>query len=1290
MPDLRTERTAAAGGVVLILRFVTTSLLNYGFGVALVWLLPRGEFGAVSVLQNVLLLAAMVLGAGMPWVLARKIAQSDAEAVDTAGDHPWHATFRTAIVVNVSVAAVLVAALLLIQATPLHVLPGASFAVVAAVALTVMLLSVTSVLGGALHGSRRFDGLGAMQTAEIATKVVVALTLVALFGFGVGGVALGFLAGAVVATAFSWWGLRDRIPRWGPLAGRATARLALPTGAGTGSVAFLVTLDVLVLGALGRAYGIGTAAIAVYQVAAILARIPYYLANALGDAVFPYIARGRTRQEGHAWLVAALRWVVVALVPVQLVLLIVPAVPLRVLFPGGYTDAVDLLRIMTVGTFALFTADLLLKALYARGLAVRVAHRAPIAVVVQLAGLLVLVPRWGTTGAAVAYTVGCATAAVLLGTAYLGYQRPGRLRVRTAAAYALATGVLVAALLVARALPARADLVVIVAGCLVYAVLTVVLRLVRPAEVARARAALGRLAAPLRRRPVRPGGGRTTGRLLIFGCLLVTAVAVLWNIWASPDTQYDEVVYTRAAQRIVQGWQLTWTEQPMFVHPPLSFLVQASWLELIGRGAGPLADAITAARLLAGVATVAAILVLGALIHRLVPQAGSRRRGLLVFAVVLLAASDPILLRYGRMAIIEPFALLGALVTLYLAVVMWRRRAGWYLGVVGPATGLTLLTKEVSLFVVVTPAVFALLGRDWRGLGRAVAALATGVAVWLLFPLWAVRLGLAGEFVDVKFTTLERLLGFLQITGWNRPDTSFLSAVVGEAGQYASSYLLLAGGAGALLWLLLHRLSEPARWLLAWLLASYTFGAYTVLLGTLNEQFFVYILPAALAGTVLVADAVVAQRSAARRARPVTVAGTREDAYHAGRRSRRGARALAAAVTVPLIALLGFAVSSWTRFYLPANDAILRSTAFVRANLPGCTAINATGDTEKFAYLLPGYTVTAYGTGAGALANGVHLFFLSEKDAALRYGNSNPQLSSWIRTNGNRVASFRSSTYKGLELWRVPSDPYDPLADVQPIPDGSFVVTDGSHCGGYPVLNGGTGDFATGWTDLGGKAVAGIPLTAGWTSGGRSYQVFDGVVLVASGDRVTAALPIVEALAVAAPEAYRSAQLPPLRPALGGRPLSDPALVALLTDPAIRDAYLGANATDSTTRQNVGRARTAFGIPLGPPIRMPDGQIRQPFAGAVLEHTPGSGQVRMAPVGRLARDAGLLTPPAAAVTPARPPVLTVGTGPREPTSVVPFVRSLGAAVGVYLSVLAAVLLVRQRRRRPADAIEVAA
>ena len=72
-------------------------------------------------------------------------------------------------------------------------------------------------------------------------------------------------------------------------------------------------------------------------------------------------------------------------------------------------------------------------------------------------------------------------------------------------------------------------------------------------------------------------------------------------------------------------------------------------------------------------------------------------------------------------AIIEPFALLGCLVTLYLAIILHRRPARVYVPVVGLAAGLTLLTKEISIFVLLTPVIHAMLLRNWRTIAKASA-----------------------------------------------------------------------------------------------------------------------------------------------------------------------------------------------------------------------------------------------------------------------------------------------------------------------------------------------------------------------------------------------------------------------------------------------------------------------------------------------------------------------------------------------------------------------------------------
>jgi hypothetical protein len=180
----------------------------------------------------------------------------------------------------------------------------------------------------------------------------------------------------------------------------------------------------------------------------------------------------------------------------------------------------------------------------------------------------------------------------------------------------------------------------------------------------------------------------------------------------------------------------------------------------------------------------------------------------------------------------------------------------------------------------------------------------------------------------------------------------------------------------------------------------------------------------------------------------------------------------------------------------------------------------------------------------------------------------------------------------------------------------------------------------------------------------------------------------VNSLAVASPDAYKAAQLPPLTATPGTRPPTDRKMRSMLTDPAIAATYLGAGR--SATPALLGRARARFGYPLGPPVQMPDGNVRQPFTGVVLERPVDSADVRMAPVGKLAFDAGLLATTSGAGHPETPPSLNPSSGVRQPTTVKPFVVSLGVAAAVYVVLTATVMVMRRRRGKTTEALEVAA
>src|SRR5664280_742565 len=417
MSSLSSERSATAGGIILVLRFAAASVLNYLFGVALAWVLVPDAFGTVSALQNVLLLAAGAMAAGLPWALAVKVARGGGDG-DTE-----EREIRTALLGNFGIGMVLAIALVVAQLAGLQVIPTSSVVVTLTVACTLPAMGVATVLAGALQGSRRFGGLGATQSVEILIKCLVGLALVTLLGAGPEGVALGFLTGSLAAIAVAVRALRGILPRRGPLARLNTFRMALPIWVGAASATTLLTADLLGLGVVGAAHGVTASTLAAYQVCAILARAPYFVSEALIDAVFPLMARRESRVVSHGWFIAALRWVPLAIVPLQVCLLLAPGPILRLFFPQSYGESIRLLQLLDVGTLGLLLTNMLVKGMCALGQAPRVARRMPIAVAVELTGLALLVPSFGGQGAATAYCLGAWAGVLLLGPVYLQEQQ---------------------------------------------------------------------------------------------------------------------------------------------------------------------------------------------------------------------------------------------------------------------------------------------------------------------------------------------------------------------------------------------------------------------------------------------------------------------------------------------------------------------------------------------------------------------------------------------------------------------------------------------------------------------------------------------------------------------------------------------------------------------------------------------------------------------------------------------------------------------------------------------------
>lgn len=491
---------------------------------------------------------------------------------------------------------------------------------------------------------------------------------------------------------------------------------------------------------------------------------------------------------------------------------------------------------------------------------------------------------------------------------------------------------------------------------------------------------------------------------LIFAAgALIAAVGYFTHLDRAPDFDLDEVMYTLAGQNAAGQDSLSWNALPIAVHPPLHFLLLAAWLELTGRSSDGLVQAIFAVRQLTAALSVLNVLLIGALARWYTRGAAAHVRGWLVAGAILLAASNGFLLRFGRTGLIEPVALLAGLLVVYLSLRLHRASDPVHVSVVGLITGVALLVKEPLLFTVLTPLLTAVLRRSRADGWRAAAGLMVGFLLWLTFPLWTAINGAGGWFADEHRVSAGRLIGLLQVSGLNRAGVSASGTFAATAWQYAGAYVMFALGAAGLLravyrcGVLRGRPADPTvASLVAFGLLGYGFLGYCLVLGQANEQLTVYGSAAAILLGLLGWS--VPPGPARPAVRWIVVAGC------------------------ALGVILG--VASWTvTFAVGRDDGTVAVGRFVTAALPRCVAVNATGNAMRWAPVLPGNRVASHTSGPDAVGDGVTVFLLSPKDSRFRYGNSSPELDTWVRANGRLLYRAPSRRYESLQVWSVGGPP---------------------------------------------------------------------------------------------------------------------------------------------------------------------------------------------------------------------------------------------------------------------------
>ena len=457
--------------LILLVSFGAISVINYGFSLAMGWLLTPGDFGLLAFVQSIFLLGGLILQSGIAWTLSRSIVRSDLD--------DRNALIRGSLLANLAVSLAMTLALVVLFVTgPLH--PGfESWGMLAIAVVALNFVAVVTIVRGAAQGIENFAVMAGVQVIEVAAKAGSGILLV-LLGFGVLGAVFGLVIGGIVAAAAgSVYLMRHLQMRLlGPTV-FPSLKLTAPMFGALLGLALLLNADLLAVKLLLLN---DRAATGYYQSALVLANLPYFLASsALVPILFTHLSRFETLVDTRESVGETIATALIFIVPLEFVLFGAPVFILTSVFPSSYAPGAIALRFLAIGNAFLIIGAILAAAFQAVALA-RIPARAFLMVTfVEALVLGYTVPHFGITGAAATFATASVAQAMILMSVYIRSTGIETLQVglRWVLRYGVAVGI---AFSIGIALSTSVPLLLAVAIALAtYAIGVIVLKLVPPA-----------------------------------------------------------------------------------------------------------------------------------------------------------------------------------------------------------------------------------------------------------------------------------------------------------------------------------------------------------------------------------------------------------------------------------------------------------------------------------------------------------------------------------------------------------------------------------------------------------------------------------------------------------------------------------------------------------------------------------------------------------------------------------------------------------------------------------------
>jgi O-antigen/teichoic acid export membrane protein len=397
----------------MMLVFVIGAVLNYTYNIAMGWLLSPDQYGILGIAISFLTILSLFVSAAFPLTVAKFLSEEN-------DDHLKFRVFKSSLVGNFCIALIISFFFYALYASGVIRLDSTYKPFIILIVLALVFSSIGGVYTSALQGTFRFKKYGLVSTITIFAKLISAVLLVSL-GLGAIGAFFGLIAGTtaglILAVAFSadfkYW----KSDGW---ADRRIYSFALPMFFGTFFMTLLMNLDILSVKFLSEKV-LSDTLTGYYRSALILAELPVFIVGALMGAMFPYISKYSSINNGYSN--KTLKYTVLMICPISITLFVIPSSILALVFPLSYAAASHALGVLSLGMgfFVVITA---LASIFQAMHRPRVpAIMLMLSIIVDLTALIFLVPRYGILGAATSTTIACIIGLLGLAGIYfkLGY-----------------------------------------------------------------------------------------------------------------------------------------------------------------------------------------------------------------------------------------------------------------------------------------------------------------------------------------------------------------------------------------------------------------------------------------------------------------------------------------------------------------------------------------------------------------------------------------------------------------------------------------------------------------------------------------------------------------------------------------------------------------------------------------------------------------------------------------------------------------------------------------------------